>query len=157
MFCFFVFFYHQKKIQNVGGWRPTKHQYKYRTYLNVFFHQRKNKVGGERPTKHQCKCRTHINVIFHQRKNKVGGQRPTKHQCKYRPHINVFGGQLYHRLVKLQDITNNLDPESLVYIHSLGHDPGCGPYRFSFPIIYCANSEIHLWVNRWCSCLSTGR
>ena len=83
----------------MGGWRPTKHNYKNRTYINAFFHQRKLRMWVDGAL---LNANANINVFFHQRKLKMwgGGWRPTKHKCKYRTHINVFGGQLYHRLVK---------------------------------------------------------
>ena len=64
-----------KKIKNMGGWRPTKHNYRYGMCLNVFFRQRKiENMGGWRPTRHNYRYGMCLNVFFRQRKiENVGG------------------------------------------------------------------------------------
>jgi hypothetical protein len=54
----------------MGGWRPTKHNYRYRTYINAFFHQRKLRMWVDGVL---LNTNANINVFFHQRKLKMWG------------------------------------------------------------------------------------
>jgi hypothetical protein len=62
--CLNVFF-RQRKIENMGGWRPTRHNYRYGMCLNVFFCQRKiENMGRWRPTKHKYRYAMCLNVVL---------------------------------------------------------------------------------------------